>query len=175
MVAKGKAEGMVAMTPKEYSQLLDDFGIIKNAYRMSAKHFMDMEAAYKRIGSLLSSLYVQKPQESDPAIKSFPGYKLEEKENERIVTPTVTRLNLGNVIIMEEWKKYVDKDLVLDLANISYIDSSGICDLLSLFREYDNKGKKLELTNVNKKITELLQVTKLHIVFKVRERQKTRL
>src|SRR5215469_11013010 len=55
--------------------------------------------------------------------------------------------------------------IVLNLADVSYIDSGGIGTLVSLFTSARNAGGDLKLANLTKRVTELLQITKLITVF----------
>ena len=57
------------------------------------------------------------------------------------------------------------KKIVLNLAAISYIDSSGLGEMVSGYRLLKNEGGEIKLLNVNKKVTDLLQVTRLYTVF----------
>jgi anti-sigma B factor antagonist len=60
-----------------------------------------------------------------------------------------------------------NKKIILNLGDISYIDSSGIGELVSTFTTVINQGGQLKLLNLTKKIHELLQITKLLTVFQV--------
>jgi anti-sigma B factor antagonist len=57
--------------------------------------------------------------------------------------------------------------IVLNLADVNYIDSSGIGELVSTYTTVTNNGGKLILLNLTKKIHELLAITKLLTVFRV--------
>ncbi|NWG14185.1 MAG: STAS domain-containing protein [Acidobacteria bacterium] len=59
------------------------------------------------------------------------------------------------------------RKIILNLADVNYIDSSGIGELVSSFTTVTNQGGKLKLLNLTKKIQELLQITKLLTVFSV--------
>ena len=59
------------------------------------------------------------------------------------------------------------KHLLLNLADVTYIDSSGIGELVSSFTTVTNQGGQLKLLNLTKKIHELLAITKLLTVFQV--------
>jgi anti-sigma B factor antagonist len=59
------------------------------------------------------------------------------------------------------------KKIILNLANVNYIDSSGIGELVSTYTTVTNSGGQLKLLNLTKKINELLQITKLLTVFQV--------
>jgi len=57
--------------------------------------------------------------------------------------------------------------LLLNLAEISYIDSSGIGELVSGFTTVANQGGVVKLLSLTKRVQDLLQITKLYTVFEV--------
>ena len=60
------------------------------------------------------------------------------------------------------------KKILLNLADVNYIDSSGLGDLVSAFtivRKLDGELKLLKLTN---KVRELMQITRLYTIFDIR-------
>jgi len=59
------------------------------------------------------------------------------------------------------------KKIILNLEDVSYIDSSGIGELVSSFTTVSNQGGKLKLLHLQKKVHDLLQITKLYTVFDV--------
>ena len=59
------------------------------------------------------------------------------------------------------------KKILLNLGDVSYIDSSGIGELVSSFTSVNNQGGQLKLLNLQKKVHDLLQITKLYTVFEV--------
>jgi anti-sigma B factor antagonist len=59
------------------------------------------------------------------------------------------------------------KKILLNLAEISYIDSSGIGEMVSGFTSVANAGGQLKLLKLTKRIQDLLQITKLYTVFDV--------
>jgi anti-sigma B factor antagonist len=59
------------------------------------------------------------------------------------------------------------KSLLLNLADVTYIDSSGIGELVSAYTAVSNQGGQLKLLNLTKKVHDLLQITKLYTVFDV--------
>jgi anti-sigma B factor antagonist len=61
------------------------------------------------------------------------------------------------------------KKILLNLGEVSYIDSSGIGELVSGFTTVTNSGGQLKLLNLNKRVKDLLQITKLYTVFNVYE------
>ena len=60
-----------------------------------------------------------------------------------------------------------EKHILLNLANVDYIDSSGIGELVSAFTSVRNAGGSLRLLHLTKKVHDLLQITKLYTVFDV--------
>ena len=60
-----------------------------------------------------------------------------------------------------------NKKLLLNLSDVSYIDSSGIGELVSGFTTVTNNGGQLKLVGLSKRIKDLLQITKLYTVFDV--------
>jgi anti-sigma B factor antagonist len=59
------------------------------------------------------------------------------------------------------------KKILLNLGEVSYIDSSGIGELVSGFTTVTNGGGQLKLVGLSKRIKDLLQITKLYTVFDV--------
>ena len=57
--------------------------------------------------------------------------------------------------------------ILLNLADVDYIDSSGIGELVSGFTAVKNRGSDLKLLQLTKKVRDLLQITKLYTVFDV--------
>ena len=65
------------------------------------------------------------------------------------------------------------KKILLNLGDITYIDSSGIGELVSGFTTVTNQGGQLKLLNLTKKVHDLLQITKLYTVFEVHNDEAT--
>jgi anti-sigma B factor antagonist len=59
------------------------------------------------------------------------------------------------------------KKILLDLADVEYIDSAGLGALVSSFTSVQNDGGALKLLNLTKKVQNLLQMTKLYTVFDI--------
>ena len=57
--------------------------------------------------------------------------------------------------------------IVLDLAEVTYIDSSGIGEILKLFLESKNKGKQLVLAKVPPAVQKVFRSTRLDKVFNI--------
>ena len=65
------------------------------------------------------------------------------------------------------------KNILLNLADVNYIDSSGIGELVSAYTTVRNQGGELKLLNLTKKVHDLLQITKLYTVFDVKDDEAT--
>lgn len=61
------------------------------------------------------------------------------------------------------------KKMLLNLAEVSYIDSSGIGEMVSGYTTVSNQGGVVKLLNLTKRVKDLLQITKLYTVFEVFE------
>jgi anti-sigma B factor antagonist len=61
------------------------------------------------------------------------------------------------------------KHVLLNLGDVTYIDSSGIGELVSAFTTAKNQGGELKLLNLTRKVHDLLQITKLYTVFDVKD------
>ncbi len=66
-----------------------------------------------------------------------------------------------------------NKKILLNLGDVTYIDSSGIGELVSAFTSVRNAGGELKLLNLTKKVHDLLQITKLYTVFDVKDDEAT--
>lgn len=64
-----------------------------------------------------------------------------------------------------------DKKILLNLGEVSYIDSSGVGELVAGFTTVANRGGQLKLLNLTKKVKDLLQITKLYTIFDVHENE----
>jgi len=73
--------------------------------------------------------------------------------------------------LVEEGKKKI----LLNLSGVSYVDSSGIGELVSSYTTTSSKGGQLKLLNLTQKIHDLLTITKLLTVFDVYEDEATAL
>jgi anti-sigma B factor antagonist len=57
------------------------------------------------------------------------------------------------------------KKIVLNLAEVPYIDSAGLGEIVRTFTTVSRQGGSLKLLNLTKRITDLLSITKLLTVF----------
>ena len=57
------------------------------------------------------------------------------------------------------------KKIVLNLAEVPYIDSAGLGEVVRTYTTVSRQGGQLKLVNLTKRITDLLSITKLLTVF----------
>jgi anti-sigma B factor antagonist len=65
------------------------------------------------------------------------------------------------------------KKIILNLADVDYIDSSGVGELVACFTTVRNAGGELKLLKLSQKVQDVLYVTKLYTVFDIREDEFT--
>ena len=85
-------------------------------------------------------------------------------------------LGEGSVILRDTIRDLIgrgQKKILLNLGDVSYIDSSGIGELVSAFTTVRNQGGELKLLNLTKKVHDLLQITKLYTVFDIKDDEAT--
>ena len=59
------------------------------------------------------------------------------------------------------------KMLLLNLAGVNYIDSTGLGELVSGYRLVKSQAGELKLVNLNRKVSDLLRITKLYAIFDI--------
>jgi len=62
--------------------------------------------------------------------------------------------------------------ILLNLAEVPYVDSAGLGEVVRCYTTVSRKGGKLKLLNLTKKIQDLLAITKLLTVFETYENQE---
>ncbi|HET6936602.1 MAG TPA: STAS domain-containing protein [Candidatus Angelobacter sp.] len=81
-------------------------------------------------------------------------------------------LGEGSVILRDTIRDLLSKGqkkILLNLGDVTYIDSSGIGELVSAFTSVRNQGGELKLLNLTTKVHDLLQITKLYTVFDIKD------
>jgi len=65
------------------------------------------------------------------------------------------------------------KKIILNLAHVDYIDSSGVGELVSSLTTVRNAGGELKLLNLTQKVHDVVQVTKLYTIFDIKDDEFT--
>ena len=68
-----------------------------------------------------------------------------------------------------------EKDIVLDMRDVTYVDSTGLGALVTALTCARNHGGSLRLANVPQRIQDLLDVSSLYMVFQIIELASTKL
>jgi anti-sigma B factor antagonist len=63
----------------------------------------------------------------------------------------------------------MNKNIVLNLGGVNYIDSGGLGTLVALYTTARNAGGSIRLASLTQRVGDLLQVTKLVTVFEVHD------
>ena len=81
-------------------------------------------------------------------------------------------IGVGDVALREAVHEAVDagaQNILINLEEVTTIDSSGIGELVSAYTSVSNRGGKLKLANLPAKVTDILQITQLITVFEVHD------
>ncbi len=58
-----------------------------------------------------------------------------------------------------------NKHIILNMAGVSYVDSAGLGELVGAYTTATNQGGSVKLLNLQGKMKDLMQITKLHTIF----------
>jgi anti-sigma B factor antagonist len=112
---------------------------------------------FDKTGEIMAELNIKERQAGDVTILDMDG-KVTIGEGSVALRSAIRRL-------IEEGKKKI----LLNLAGVGYVDSSGIGELVSSYTAIGKEGGQLKLLNLTQKIQDLLAITKLLTVFDVYE------
>jgi anti-sigma B factor antagonist len=102
------------------------------------------------------------------------SFTVDSHENQGVTVVTCKgRLILGDElgVLRDKVKDLIPQthQIVLDLGEVTYIDSSGLGTLVGLYTSGKAADCDIKLANLNKRVKDLLQITKLLTVFEVYE------
>src|SRR3954467_1678157 len=84
------------------------------------------------------------------------------------VSGKVTLGDGGDQALRDKMRSLVQqghKKILLNLGEVSYVDSAGLGEIVQAYATLNKNGGKLKLLNVTKRIKDLLAITKLLTVF----------
>jgi anti-sigma B factor antagonist len=99
--------------------------------------------------------------------------KIHRREADGVMILDLTgRITTGepSVTVRDAVRKEIDKgfkNILLNMGEITYIDSAGLGELIAAYTTVKNRGGHLKLLNLTKRLHELMQITKLYTVFDV--------
>jgi anti-sigma B factor antagonist len=87
-----------------------------------------------------------------------------------VILDLIGSITLGDslTVLRDEVKELLDsghKNILLNLAEVRYIDSSGLGQLVGSYATVTNHGGRLKLLGLGQKVNEVMQITKLLTVF----------
>jgi len=85
-------------------------------------------------------------------------------------------LGEGSVQLREAVRGLISKGkkkILLNMAEVNYIDSSGLGELVSAYTTAKNQQAEVKLLKLTKKVHDLLQLTKLYTVFDIKDDEAT--
>jgi anti-sigma B factor antagonist len=87
------------------------------------------------------------------------------------------RITLGEStgILRDELRSLLSqgsKQIVLNMAGVSYVDSAGLGELVGAYTTATNQGGAVKLLHMQGKLRDLMQITKLHTIFASFEDEK---
>jgi anti-sigma B factor antagonist len=92
------------------------------------------------------------------------------KAGEVVILDMSGRLMIGEPVLLlrNTIRRFVEdgtRKFILNLGEVSHIDSGGLGELVATWTSIRNKGGDVKLLNLDKKAKDLLQMTKLLTVF----------
>ena len=84
------------------------------------------------------------------------------------VSGKVTLGDGGDVLLRDKMRSLIQqehKKVLLNLGDVSYVDSAGLGEIVQSYATVTKNGGTLKLLNVTKRIKDLLSITKLLTVF----------
>ena len=100
----------------------------------------------------------------------------EEKRNDAVVCFLEGEININN---SPELRKAFDgliakseKKVIIDFSAVTYIDSSGLATLIEMFQRLKKIGGRLRFSNMDQKIKNVFEITKLHKLFEIFDTQE---
>jgi anti-sigma B factor antagonist len=162
-----------------------DFGLVIAASRWGRAIWIQLETPKSRIFKLITpDLQNVNPKSKIQDLKSFGGefYAMAELDIKERQAGDVTVLDMdgkitigeGSVALRSAVRRLLEegkKKILLNLAGVGYIDSSGIGELVSSYTAINKEQGQLKLLNLTQKLQDLLAITKLLTVFDVYENE----
>lgn len=94
-----------------------------------------------------------------------------EQNGYTVITANAERLDVSNMVEMKDAMVEVieggKKNIVIDLSPVTFVDSSGLSVIISIFKLLNRLEGTLKLCGLNDQPNELLQITQLHRLFTV--------
>jgi anti-sigma B factor antagonist len=76
----------------------------------------------------------------------------------------------GSVLLRDQIREELakgNKQILLNLADVSYMDSSGLGELISAYTSVKNRGGEVKLLKLTRRVRDLMEIVKLYTVFDI--------
>jgi anti-sigma B factor antagonist len=99
--------------------------------------------------------------------------KVNVRETENaVILEVIGRITLGasGPSLQDRVRELLDsehKNIILDLGGVTFLDSSGLGQLVGSYATAVSRGSEIRLLNLNKRVYDLMQITKLYTVFAI--------
>jgi anti-sigma B factor antagonist len=90
------------------------------------------------------------------------------------VSGKITLGDGGDVVLKDKMRSLIqqgNKKVLLNLGDVSYVDSAGLGEIVQSYATVTKNGGSLKLLNVTKRIKDLLSITKLLTVFECHDNE----
>lgn len=97
-----------------------------------------------------------------------------------VIVDLAGKITLGENtgILRDELKSLLaqgDKNILLNMGGVSYVDSAGLGELVGVYTTVANGGGSVKLLNLQGKMKDLMQITKLHTIFEIFDDERSAL
>lgn len=101
------------------------------------------------------------------------AFNMDYKEEEHLNVFLSGDLDINSVETFKddilEKNKNIDKDVIIDLKDLEYIDSTGIGAIMTVYNDVKKKNRSLTVKNANRNIAKLFKITELDKIFNMEE------
>lgn len=101
------------------------------------------------------------------------AFNMDYKEEEHLNVFLSGDLDINSVETFKddilEKSKNIDKDVIIDLKDLEYIDSTGIGAIMTVYNDVKKKNRSLTVKNANRNIAKLFKITELDKIFNMEE------
>ncbi|QUY65549.1 STAS domain-containing protein [Helcococcus kunzii] len=101
------------------------------------------------------------------------AFNIDYKEEENLNVFLSGDLDINSVETFKddilEKNENIDKDVIIDLKDLEYIDSTGIGAIMTVYNDVKKKNRSLTVKNANRNIAKLFKITELDKIFNMEE------
>lgn len=95
--------------------------------------------------------------------------KIAQNENLEVSLTGDLDINSVETFKSEVLEIYQDTDIIFDLSNLEYLDSTGLGAFMSIYSEVNSNGKSVTIKNAKNNIKKLFLITELDQLFNLED------